>query len=190
MLIFLGMDPMRSKTPEGKTTSGSHFRLVVLREGEEKLNLSGFSLLPVVHPRSKGQVIASRFVEKVMLGGLARIKCQDHWENFIPLEAQRPDEPSICGADYAFCTQVISQIVQITWKGRECTLTRGIQMTTHLIILEPALCGLGSEAAISHTSWHHSLVWHRGQTDRIHSCLGEVQGIHALDRTFPRKECG
>lgn len=69
---------MRSKTPDGKTTSGSHFRLVGLREGEEKLNLSGSFLLPVVHPRPKGQVIASRFVEKVMLDGLTRIKCQDH----------------------------------------------------------------------------------------------------------------
>ena len=69
---------MRSKTPEGKTTSGSHFRLVVLREGDEKLNLSGSFFLPVAHPRTKGQVIASRFVEKVMLGGLPRIECQDH----------------------------------------------------------------------------------------------------------------
>ena len=67
---FLGTDPMRSKASERKTTSVSHFWLVELVEGEEKLNPSGPFFLPVAHPRPRGQVIASGFVEKVMLGGL------------------------------------------------------------------------------------------------------------------------
>lgn len=67
---FLGMDPMPSKASERKTTSVSHFWLVALVEGEEKLNPSGPFFLPVAHPRPRGQEIASGFVEKVMLGGL------------------------------------------------------------------------------------------------------------------------
>lgn len=43
---------------------------MALVEAEEKLNPSGPFFLPVAHPRPRGQVIASGFVEKVMLGGL------------------------------------------------------------------------------------------------------------------------
>lgn len=181
---FLGMDPMRSKVSERKTTSVSHFWLVALVEAEEKLNPSGPFFLPVAHPRPRGQVIASGFVEKVMLGGLPGLNARIVEKNVIPLEAQRPDDPSVCGADFACHAQVISQIVQITWRGRECMLTRGIQMTTHLIVLEPVLCGLASGEAIPCTDWHHGWAWHHGQTDRIHSSLEEIQGIHAQEKTF------
>lgn len=63
LLIFLGMNPKLSKSSEGKTTSVSHFRPVVMGEGDGKLNSSGSFFLPVAHLRPRGQVIASGFVD-------------------------------------------------------------------------------------------------------------------------------
>ena len=121
--LFRNEPHMPSKASERKTASVSHLRLVVLGEGDEKLNTSSPFSLPVLtaYPRPEGQVITSGFVEKFMLGGLPRIKCQNHWENFIQLEAQRPGDPSLCGADSALGAQVILQILQIAQRSRDCT---------------------------------------------------------------------